>query len=190
LKRDREKWESRYSARDRNAVGPDPFLAAHSDLLTGGRALDLASGLGGNALFAAQRGYRVHAVDISVNALSILQQEARRRKLDLCCIAADVDHFALPTGLYDLVMVFHFFSVPLMKSIQECLKDGGLLFYATFNHRHTSVKPGFNPKYLVPPGGLARFFLELEILVDEPDAGRGANLSRLIARKRDSEVAL
>jgi len=45
------------------------------------------------------------------------------------------------------------------------------------------VKPGFKPEYLVPPGGLARFFAGFDTVIDEPDWGPEENISRLIARK-------
>lgn len=183
MKCDREKWDDRYARQGRGLPTADHFLKRHRDLLTGGTAVDLAAGSGGNALFAAALGYRVHAVDISLRALSELKAEAQRQNRDLQCVVADLDYFPLPKGHYDLAMVFYFYAPSLMASINDCLRQGGLLFYVTYNHRHQSVRPGFCPDYLVPPGGLARFFPELGILVDEPDAGRDRNVSRLIARK-------
>jgi SAM-dependent methyltransferase len=143
----------------------------------------LASGHGGNALFVAELGYTVHALDISFAALSALRSEARTRGIDLQSVVADLDYFPLPRERYDLVMVFYFFAPALMAAIGDALKQGGLLFYATFNHRHTSVKPGFKPEYLVPPGGLAKFFMGFDIVLDEPDWGPEENISRFIARK-------
>jgi len=162
---------------------PDPLLVAHRDLLTSGRALDLACGYGAASLFVARLGYTVHAIDVSFPALSRLRQEAMTERLPVLCVLADLDNFPLPERFYDLVMVFSFFSPALTSSIVSCLKDDGLLFYSTFNYQHTSVKPGFNPAYLVPAGGLAPFFPELYIIVNEPDAGHERNLSRLVARK-------
>jgi len=45
------------------------------------------------------------------------------------------------------------------------------------------VQPGFNPDYLVEPQALSRYFIDFEILVNEPVAGPEGNISRLIARK-------
>jgi tellurite methyltransferase len=183
VKCDREKWDERYAKQDHGLPTADPFLEGHRHLLTSGMALDIAAGFGGNALFVAALGYRVHALDISLRALSVLQAEAQRQKRDLQCIVADLDSFPLPKDHYDLVMVFYFHATSLMASINDCLRPGGLLFYVTYNHRHQSLRPDFCPDYLVPPGGLTRFFPELSILVDEPEAGRDRNISRLIARK-------
>lgn len=183
MKRDRERWERRYAGGGRPIPGADPLLVEHSGILIGGRAVDIACGLGANALFVAERGYEVDAVDISFTALRGLDREAKRRGVPVRPILADLDFFPLPKDVYHLVLVFAYFSPELMPAIQDSLRPGGLLFYATYNHRHTSVHPGFNPKYLVPPGGLAGYLPGLNMVLDEPDAGDEANISRLIGRK-------
>ncbi|MCA1961260.1 MAG: class I SAM-dependent methyltransferase [Desulfomonile sp.] len=184
MKTDRDKWDARYSRTEPAPPTPDSLLVDHADLLTKGRALDLACGMGAESLFAAECGYVVDAVDISTFALTVLNGRARDRGVAVRCIAADLDSFVIPKETYDLVMVFYFFAPGLMAAIEGALKRGGLLFYSTFNHRHTSINPEFNPKYLVPPGGLAKFFPALDILLDEPYGGSDGNVARLIARRR------
>jgi tellurite methyltransferase len=186
LRADREKWDRRYSRESREVPPPDEFLVVHSSLLTSGIALDLASGLGGDALFLAERGYRVHAVDISSQALSRLHKMARDRALDIQPVIADLDYFHLPKSFYDVIVVFYFFAEGMMPEITAAVKKGGLIWYATYNQRHTSVKPGFNPDYLVPPDGLVQFFSGFDILVHETDAGPNRNISRVLARRVDS----
>jgi len=183
VKTDREKWDLRYSKESEAFPLPDEFLVNHKNMLGSGRALDVACGRGGNAIFLAERGYSVDGVDISFQALYQLQTEALSRELDIRCVVADLDFFALPRNLYDLVIVFYFFSRPLMTSIKDALKRGGLIFYATFNERHISVRPEFNPAYLVPPDGLYPYFQDFDILVHETAAGENENVSRLIGRK-------
>lgn len=122
-------------------------------------------------------------MDISLSALSALDREAKRAGLPVRPIVADLDSFPLPVGAYDLVLVFLFFSPSLMQQIEDTLRPGGLLFYATYNFRHMSVRPGFDEKYLVPAGGLACYLPGLSVVLDEPDAGDEENFSRLIARK-------
>lgn len=183
MKRDQERWERKYATEGLRVPEPDRLLVDHANLLTGGRAMEIACGLGANSLFVADRGYEVDAVDISPSALKVLNGEAKRRGLSVRPVLADLDYFPLPSQLYDLVLAFAFFSPPLMPAIQDALRSGGLLFYATYNHRHTTVHQGFNPQYLVPPGGLAGYFPGLNVLLDEPDAGEAENVSRLIARK-------
>ena len=74
-----------------------------------------------------------------------------------------------------------------MSSIRDALKDGGLILYATFNERHTSVRPEFNPAYLIPPDGLSAHFFDFDILVNETAAGENEDVSRLIGRKRSRD---
>ncbi|MGO9566458.1 MAG: class I SAM-dependent methyltransferase [Desulfomonilaceae bacterium] len=187
MKNDREKWDLRYYKESGAFPAPDEFLLNHDEILRSGRALDVACGRGGNTIFLAERGYSVDAVDISFQALYPLQAEAVRRELDIRCVVVDLDTYPLPRDLYDLVIVFYFFSKPLMRSIRDALKEGGLIFYATFNERHTSVRPEFNPAYLIPPDGLYPYFHDFDILVHETAAGENENVSHLIGRKPAAE---
>ena len=183
MKNDREKWDLRYAREAQTIPAPDEFLIHHQGILRSGRALDVACGRGANSIFLAERGYSVDAVDISFQALYALQTEALRRRLEIRCVVADLDTYPLPRNLYDLVVVFYFFAEPLMKIINDALKPGGLIFYATFNKRHTSVRPEFNPAYLVAPDGLTHYFQDFDMIVRETAAGENGNVSRLIARK-------
>jgi len=80
-----EKWDEIYTARLAHAhlalgdLTPNPFLVlAQSYLPKQGRALDLASGLGGDSLFLAEQGLEVDAWDASSFAMAWLESEHRR----------------------------------------------------------------------------------------------------------------
>lgn len=78
---DRPYWEDRYAAPGLAWSGdPNPVLVAEAALLTPGRALDIGSGEGGDALWLATRGWRVTGVDIAVNALE--KARARAESVD------------------------------------------------------------------------------------------------------------
>ena len=134
-------------------------------------------------MFLAARGCAVDAVDISFEAVAALITEARRVGANIRPFVTDLDYYPLPRDLYDVVVVFYFFSQPLIPVLKTCLRTGGLIFYATFNHRHTSVRPEFNRAYLVPEGGLTPYFSEFEIVVPEADTGPARNISALVARR-------
>jgi len=161
------KWDSRYRERYPEGVrlpGPRPWLSEHRSLLTGGRALDLACGVGRNAIFAAECGYVVDAVDISTEALVRLKQEVEKTGLPVNPIQADLDCFPLPKRAYDLVMVFYFLDRSLFRPICEALVPGGLLIYETFNLHFLHVMPDVDPDRLLRPAELCRAFDGWEIL--------------------------
>lgn len=182
LKSDRERWDSRYSQEYVETPTPDPLLLDCGYLLTGGRALDLACGIGSNSIFIARKGYWVDALDTSIVALRRLQKESHQQHLHIGCVLTDLDYYPLPAISYDLIMVFHFFDKNLMGSIRAALKPGAILIYATFNHRHMSERPGFCQDYLVPLGGLRQFFPDLEAILDEEFYGENDSVSRFVAK--------
>ena len=183
MQADAQKWDAKYQRRSDAAMDADELLVQWTHLMRGGRALDVACGLGQNAIYLAQRGYWVDAVDISFQALKQLRAYAQRRNLAVGCVAADLDYWPIPVMTYDLVAVFYFFAPQRMRELAAALRPGGLLFYATYNARHKSEKPEFNEAYLAPASGLSAFFSALEIVFDDPAAGDSGNISRLIARK-------
>ena len=67
---EREQWDERYRADELNWIAePNRFLVEEVAGRRRGRALDLACGEGRNALWLAQRGWRVTAVDFSAVGL-------------------------------------------------------------------------------------------------------------------------
>ncbi len=78
-------WDERHAARDPiESSEPDPTLVDVCATLEPGRALDLGSGDGRNAIWLAQRGWRVTAVDFSTVAI----ERARSRA---AAVGADVE---------------------------------------------------------------------------------------------------
>ncbi|RKR74415.1 class I SAM-dependent methyltransferase [Frondihabitans australicus] len=68
---DQAYWDDRYSSADRLWSGrANPQLIAEAEHLTPGRALDVGSGEGGDALWLASRGWQVTAIDLSEVALA------------------------------------------------------------------------------------------------------------------------
>jgi SAM-dependent methyltransferase len=104
----REDWDRRYEERELVwSAEPNRFLVAETEALPPGRALDLACGEGRNALWLAERGWRVTAVDYSGVALGKAQQIAIRRGVEAEWVAADLLEYQPETGAYDLVVVFY-----------------------------------------------------------------------------------
>src|SRR5437016_255428 len=121
-----------------------------------GRALDLACGRGRNAVFLAQHGWSVMAVDIAPPMLEGVDV----RVLDL------ETHEPLPfdDGSFDMVCIIHFLWRPLFAEARRLVRPGGVIVSAI----HT-VRSTMNPKYTVAIGELRSYFADWEILVDRED---------------------
>jgi tellurite methyltransferase len=152
---DRERWDRKYDAgRGPAHFQPNRLLTGSRRLLSGGRALDVACGFGGNALYLAAEGYQVHAVDASVVALAQAQAEATRRSLTLHLVQADLARWWVPPGRYDLIAVFNYLNRGLEPVLVDGLRPGGLLFQAGRNRHFLGVRPDFDTAFLWGPGEL------------------------------------
>ena len=69
-----EKWDERYRAGRQLSEAPSPLVQRFVADLAPGTALDLACGPGRNALYLAERGWRVTAVDGSPIAIAKLRE--------------------------------------------------------------------------------------------------------------------
>ena len=107
--RARDKWNRRYAEDDRihSTAVPNQFFVAEAADLSPGRALDLACGAGRNAVWLAERGWQVTAVDFSGVALSMARALAASRGVGVEWMEADVVEWSPPPGVYDLVAVLY-----------------------------------------------------------------------------------
>lgn len=128
----RNKWNERYeSVHVPNQV--IDVLELNQHLLDGqGRSLDLACGLGGNALRLAELGYESHAWDVSDKAIEKVQEFAQERQLSICACQCDVSHTLLEPESFDVILISRFLVRELIPSLIGALKPGGLIFYQTF----------------------------------------------------------
>jgi len=97
-------WEERYASRQVWSGKVNATLADVAGVLQAGRALDLGCGEGGDALWLAENGWTVTAVDISSTAIERGRTVAAERGLAerIDWIAADLTDWT-PPGNYDLV---------------------------------------------------------------------------------------
>lgn len=85
---------------------PDALLVDHLGRLDPGRAvLDVGAGQGRNALFLARRGFSVHAIDPSQEAVAQLAAAAAGEGLELRADAVGFETVSAPTGGYGAVLV-------------------------------------------------------------------------------------
>ncbi|WP_455380527.1 class I SAM-dependent methyltransferase, partial [Acidihalobacter prosperus] len=138
-------WDSRYAGCNPIKANPASVLVDNLHLLPShGLALDLASGLGANALLMARRGLKVYAWDQSVTAISALDRAAQMERLDLAAEVRDVVLNPPPPETFDVIVVSRFLDRSIAPFLIEALRPEGLLLYQTFGK--ALVCPGQGPK--------------------------------------------
>lgn len=109
--------------------GLAPAVRTVVEALSPGRAFDVATGTGRNALALADRGWTVDAVDLSSAKLSRARERATERGTTVNWILADVDSYCVPDGAYDLVTVSFFDARGRLPALIDALAPGGVLCY-------------------------------------------------------------
>ena len=162
----RKKWDARYRDTHINAISVANVLLQNQQLIpTEGWVLDLAAGLGGNALFLAQKGLEVHAWDISPVAIEKINTTAQQQGLTIHTQIRDCVEQPPEANSFDLIIVSRFLERSLCPAISAGLKPGGLLFYQTYTQaKQESDGPG-NPHFLLEKGELLELFSELHVVV-------------------------
>jgi SAM-dependent methyltransferase len=107
---DARAWDERYAANDLVwSATPNQFVESELSGLPPGRALDLAAGEGRNALWLADRGWEVTAVDFSLAGLdkgrALQERHERGRDLHVDWVHADVLDYEAGPVPYDLVLL-------------------------------------------------------------------------------------
>lgn len=163
---ERDVWEERYSTGEYDPREyPSPLLAENVHWLPDGRALDLATGHGRNALFMAEHGYDVDAIDIAPAALQEARNRADDRGVDAEWIAADIDEFDFPEDEYDVITISFYVNFDRLPDIKEALAPGGVLLY---EHHLRSAEPvdrgPSGDRYRMRSNDLLRACLDLTVL--------------------------
>jgi SAM-dependent methyltransferase len=182
--KDQQRWNSKWESRSALKFDPHPLLTKNRDLITGnGAALDLACGLGQNAIWLAQLGYRVLGVDISRVALERARVEARSSGIegDIAFKQVDLDIWLPAEDTYDLICVIRFLDRDLLPAIRKATRAGGVVVYATRHLGALKKQPKANKAYLLEANELAGFFSGWQFL----HYLEGADEAELIARKPD-----
>jgi tellurite methyltransferase len=154
-----------------------------------GRALDLACGAGRNALFLAEKGWRVVGVDLSVEGLRRMGRKAGEEGLPVLPVLADAGDFLVRPGSFDLVINTFFLLREAFPLVREALRPGGLLVFETFSVIELEELGGdIRRAFTLERGELLEAFGDLDVLLHEEglfqrDEGE-RGLARLIARKR------
>ena len=164
---DRKRWNEKHPATHGDDA-PSKFLqevlASKAWLIPPGRALDVATGKGRNAIYLAAQRFRVDAVDISAAALQEARKEARAKGQAVNFIEADLEHADLPRGAYDLVINFNYLDRGLVTHMKSALKPSGHIVFETYLIDQREIGHPKNPAYLLGHNELLDLFREFRVL--------------------------
>jgi len=183
------RWNDKYSDPSFTMPSyPIPALERWIEDLPDGRALDVATGSGRNAIFLAEHGYTVDAVDISDRALRRGQAQAEERGVSIEWLCADVREYPIPPATYD-VLTMSFFDVrQTMPTIKEALAPGGVFIGEVHLRTSDMIDRGPNdPRRRARANELLRSCLDLTILSYaerlRSEDGRRNALATVVARR-------
>lgn len=163
-------WDRRYAESDRVwRAEPHESVVRAVSALAPARALDVAAGEGRHAVWLAERGWDVTAIDFSAVGLDKGKAEAERRGLDIDWVVDDVFTWE-PGHRYDLILVaFIHLSPEVYATLREYLADGGHL--VVVGHARRNVTDGVggpqDPAMLDDPASLREAAGDLTVLVLE-----------------------
>lgn len=174
----RVKWNSKYNERlnQPRDLEANPRLKNLSNYLTGGKALDLACGIGGNSLFLAQMRYEVEAVDISDVAIHFIQEQVLKYKLPInpkICDLTELDNQHWRKQSFDLVVMTYYLDRALFPLVKALIKKKGYFFMETFYQSTQSSNHGISNKYKLQPKELLTVFNDWKIHFFEEDVIEG-----------------
>jgi SAM-dependent methyltransferase len=162
-----QEWNERYRIREELDHEPAPLLVNAVRGLAPGRALDLACGAGRNAVWLAQHGWEVVAIDGAPEAIRILHAldprvDTRVRDLETG------DALPFDDESFDLVAILFYLHRPLFAEARRVVRRGGIVVAAA----------RMSGTYAIEEGALARVFEGFEIVEE-----REGEIAEIIARK-------
>lgn len=184
-------WDERFEAGDYpEDPDPSPVLRRYVDSLPDGRALDLATGTGRNAVFLATEGYEVDAIDKSRPGLETARENARDRGVAdrVDWIQADLEDYTFPADRYDVITISFYRAIDQFTEIKGALRPDGVLFVEHHLRSTDDVEVGpSGDRYRFAANELLHACLDLTALyfdavTEDREDGRTAATTRILAR--------
>ena len=171
----RQGWNDRYSGRELVwASAPNQFLVAEAGAMAPGRALDLGCGEGRNAVWLAEQGWEVTAVDFSDVAIAKGREMATVRGVQVSWLAEDLNSYEPPAAGYDLVIAFYIHIPPeqrhaMLTGAAAAVCPGGTLLIV--GHDLDNLEHGYggpqDPRLLYTPEDISGSLQDLELIKAE-----------------------
>ncbi len=173
-------WEQKYRSGDRGKEEkPTALLVETAEKLLPGTAIDLACGAGRHALYLADRGWNVTAVDGSETAVELVRRRAAARGLDVHARVADLTDsaFALPKEAFDLIVIAYYLQRDLFAKAKAAVRPSGIVIAIV----HTPEPGETWSEKRAAQGELRKFFSGWEILWDYEGSSRDPAHRRPVA---------
>ena len=194
-------WDTRYSDRDGGMWSgrPNGRLVAEVTHLAPGRALDIGCGEGADAIWLAQRGWTVTAIDISEVAICRAREASHPAGASVEWICGDALQTPLPARSFDLVSM-QYPALPkaageaAVRTLLDTVRPGGLLLAVYHDlddeHREHMKSQGVDPADYVGADDLGRllgddFTVELHAVEPRIDPPSGTpHIADVVLRAR------
>lgn len=193
-------WDQRYATEDFvYGTTPNGFLVSVSDQIPAGKILCLAEGEGRNAVYLAQRGAQVLAVDGSAVGLAKARQLAAANHVHIETAVVDLAHYTIAPDSWDaIVSIFAHLPLALRQELHRQavagLRPGGVFVLEAYTPAQLALKTGGPPQLdlLMTLSALRQELaglefvhaceLEREVVEGKLHTGRGA-VVQILARK-------
>ena len=170
----RDLWNERY--RERGALwgaAPNQFVAQHFDGASPCGILDLGAGQGRNAIWLAQQGHAVTAVDVSDVAAEQAGEIAAAAGVAVDFIAADLEQWEPPPESFDVVLLAYIQAPETVRKAlhakaARALRPGGQVFIVAHHKDNLEQGIGGPPmiEVLFDEQGVAADFVGFEIVAN------------------------
>jgi tellurite methyltransferase len=125
----KSQWDQRYN-RSAFVFGKAPaqFLSENFHYIPyEGSVLDMGMGEGRNAVFLAQKGFKVTGVDISSVAVKKSYLLAQEFGVKIKGVVASLKDYKVPANSYDAIICFYYIDRSIIDKMKSWLKPGGVL---------------------------------------------------------------
>jgi tellurite methyltransferase len=145
-------------------------LLKFAHLLKRGRMLDLAGGIGQNALWLAEHFFGEYFLDAHAVVADISDEALSQASPRIARVLCDANVLPFPQYAFDTILCTRFYDARV--NFSELLTHGGTVFFETFTQGDLKYRPAFNPAHRFDVNTLPEFFTGLEILfLQEDDDG-------------------
>jgi SAM-dependent methyltransferase len=142
---DAQGWDERYADVERVWGGdPNVFVVEYLAARSPGTAIDLGAGEGRNAVWLAQQGWDVTAVDFSAVGLAKARDMARDAEVEIATVVSEVQAYDPPAPV-DLVLLCYLQipdeqQVSVLRRVADWLQPGGAVLVVA--HDKSNVEHG------------------------------------------------